>query len=64
MKSSSYPYDSAGCLEGQYACADGGCISAEKKCDYVSDCSDGSDEQDCGSRQLFHFSLSVEIFLC
>lgn len=36
------------CEEDEILCyADQLCISLEKKCNYVKDCSDGSDEIDC-----------------
>ena len=36
------------CTEDQYECPDGDCISASWECDGYSDCSDGSDETNCG----------------
>ena len=41
------------CSEGQYSCADNiGCYSFGKKCDNITDCSDGSDEIGCGMYSL------------
>ncbi len=39
------------CGEGKFfQCASNGqCIAAEKVCDFISDCSDSSDEMDCGN---------------
>ncbi|KAG8009528.1 MAM and LDL-receptor class A domain-containing protein 1, partial [Nibea albiflora] len=38
------------CPDGQFVCgAHGECVSNSKVCDFRRDCSDGSDESDCGS---------------
>ncbi|XP_048866511.1 MAM and LDL-receptor class A domain-containing protein 1 isoform X9 [Brienomyrus brachyistius] len=37
------------CLEGEFQCASQECVSQENVCDYHSDCTDGSDEEFCGS---------------
>ena len=34
----------------QFTCDNGDCVSLERKCDRYHDCSDGSDEIDCGTR--------------
>jgi hypothetical protein len=36
------------CSEGEFECSDETCISLGWKCDRQVDCSDGSDESDCG----------------
>ena len=36
-----------GCLEGQFTCSDGQCISMNQRCDQIANCRDKSDEKDC-----------------
>jgi hypothetical protein len=38
------------CAPGKFRCNDGTCIEESYHCDDVTDCRDGSDEQNCGSR--------------
>ncbi|CAG0904579.1 unnamed protein product [Darwinula stevensoni] len=35
------------CAEGKFTCGNGACIDADRRCDTVEDCEDGSDEVDC-----------------
>ncbi|XP_071839703.1 MAM and LDL-receptor class A domain-containing protein 2-like [Apostichopus japonicus] len=38
------------CSDGRLACSNGvGCYPLTRKCDFVQDCSDGSDETECGT---------------
>ncbi|CAB3409318.1 unnamed protein product [Caenorhabditis bovis] len=37
------------CVQGSYFCSSGNCIPESKKCNGLSDCDDGSDEQNCPS---------------
>ena len=37
----------APCSAGQFQCRNGDCINATKRCDFTTDCSDGSDESVC-----------------
>ena len=36
-----------GCLEGEFTCDDGQCVSMEQRCDQLPDCKDQSDERGC-----------------
>lgn len=36
------------CTEHKFLCATGQCIPASWRCDYAADCTDGSDEHQCG----------------
>ena len=44
----------SGCREGEFTCWDGQCVTMEQRCDTVSHCRDGSDEQDCTLLVLDH----------
>ena len=35
------------CTMGQFACENGQCVDAEKECNLIKDCEDGSDEAIC-----------------
>ena len=37
----------SGCLEGNFTCNDGQCVSMEQRCDQIPDCRDKSDEENC-----------------
>lgn len=42
------------CPDGQFVCgAHGECVANSKVCDFRRDCSDGSDELNCGKRFIF-----------
>ena len=36
------------CFSSEFTCDNGKCINKEYQCDNVDDCSDGSDEDNCG----------------
>ena len=38
------------CAQGQFRCSDGVCIDERRKCDGARDCTDGSDELNCGKQ--------------
>ena len=37
----------SGCLEGNFTCNDGQCVSMDQRCDQLPDCRDKSDEENC-----------------
>lgn len=39
----------AGCGANEFRCTDGRCIGYELQCNGMEECSDGSDERDCGN---------------
>lgn len=44
------------CHINEFRCTEGKCIPQSKKCDNSRDCSDGSDEHDCG-KDFINFSF-------
>ncbi|WAR02785.1 MLRP2-like protein [Mya arenaria] len=44
FKNCEYPVPPASCMLGQFTCNSGHCISQTQKCDFQTDCCDGSDE--------------------
>jgi len=40
------------CGEREFTCEDGSCISSELVCDRKYDCSDGTDEFNCGQSRV------------
>ena len=50
------------CTKFEFSCSDGTCIPLERKCDYVPDCWDESDEQQCSilnQENLMHYKKDV-----
>jgi hypothetical protein len=46
------------CTDHEFRCSDGSCITLTWKCDLERDCTDGSDELDCGeSDNSFDFNF-------
>ncbi|KAL1442788.1 hypothetical protein MTO96_030629 [Rhipicephalus appendiculatus] len=40
------------CSEEQFRCANGACVMKYERCNYVDDCGDDSDEENCGDHRL------------
>lgn len=53
---------SASCLNDEFRCNDGQCINFINYCDGVSDCSDGSDEEDSCLEKKNRIGLSPSFF--
>ncbi|CAD5212711.1 unnamed protein product [Bursaphelenchus okinawaensis] len=47
VKSAEISFDE-GCSDDEFTCSNGKCIDKRRKCNQIHDCSDGSDEEDCG----------------
>jgi Low-density lipoprotein receptor domain class A len=43
------------CNQYDFWCTDGDCVPATWRCDLDIDCTDGSDELDCGEKLLIHY---------
>ena len=55
-------YPGSSCRDDGFTCDDGQCVHISKYCDFVQDCDDGTDEQECGKQFSFlssKFSLPI-----
>lgn len=52
----------AGCGEAEFRCTDGRCISYVLQCNGVNECSDGSDERDCGNYATPHLPTLFPLY--
>ena len=41
-------YPDTSCQSYQFQCGNGICVAASERCNHYADCTDGSDEQECG----------------
>jgi len=48
----SFQFHTDSCLAAEFTCWDGTCIAENKHCDGIQDCSDDSDEYECGKFAL------------
>ena len=49
-----YSYN-AGCTPNQFMCANGQCVPVTARCNSRTECTDGSDELNCGMMQYVFF---------
>ncbi|KAK8763756.1 hypothetical protein V5799_033635 [Amblyomma americanum] len=40
------------CSDSEFRCRNGACVGKERRCNFVDDCGDNSDEKQCGDRRL------------
>ena len=40
-----------GCTSNQFTCSNGQCVPSSSRCNNVRECTDGSDESNCGNIQ-------------
>ena len=43
-----------GCSSTQFTCSNGQCVPISARCNNVNECTDGSDEQNCGMKIVFY----------
>ncbi|XP_064634424.1 MAM and LDL-receptor class A domain-containing protein 2-like isoform X2 [Lineus longissimus] len=58
------PAMSRQCLEDEFTCSNGYCISREKKCDYANDCGDSSDENEKQCNTFYKARCDFEHGMC
>ena len=53
-KVTSYFCSFEGCSANQFTCNNGQCVTSTARCNGLNECTDGSDELNCGNAEFIH----------